>query len=196
MCELCDKDFNTPKKRGGAKTPKKATSAKKWAASHLTLSTLVKWTCLLNDSIWAVQMWEHCNIRFQRKWKDGSSAASWGQNTTACGSFSLVKWNKLVMETICSFPFVWTLITVIREYFWFLVGKCDSYHKFWCSKVNNVSENISAVIYHFQGNLLHLFQWMVLFGCCVCGTVNATKASWCSSVSMHFLRIFFPLTSK
>lgn len=29
VCELCDKDFNTPKKRGWAKTPKKATSAKK-----------------------------------------------------------------------------------------------------------------------------------------------------------------------
>lgn len=29
VCELCDKDFNTPKKRGGAKTAKKATSAKK-----------------------------------------------------------------------------------------------------------------------------------------------------------------------
>lgn len=27
VCELCDKDFNTPKKRGGAKTPRR--SAKK-----------------------------------------------------------------------------------------------------------------------------------------------------------------------
>lgn len=29
VCEVCDKDFSTPKKKGGAKTPKKATSAKK-----------------------------------------------------------------------------------------------------------------------------------------------------------------------
>lgn len=29
VCEVCDKDFNTPKKKGGAKTPKKSKSAKK-----------------------------------------------------------------------------------------------------------------------------------------------------------------------
>uniref|UniRef100_A0A8P4KLA2 PHD finger protein 10 n=1 Tax=Dicentrarchus labrax TaxID=13489 RepID=A0A8P4KLA2_DICLA len=29
VCEVCDKDFSTPKKKGGAKTPKKSKSAKK-----------------------------------------------------------------------------------------------------------------------------------------------------------------------
>lgn len=29
VCEVCDKDFTTPKKKGGAKTPKKSKSAKK-----------------------------------------------------------------------------------------------------------------------------------------------------------------------
>lgn len=42
VCEVCDKDFTTPKKKGGAKTPKKSKSAKKWSTSSLITNTLAK----------------------------------------------------------------------------------------------------------------------------------------------------------
>lgn len=39
VCEVCDKDFTTPMKKGGAKTPKKSKSAQKlWTASITTLT--------------------------------------------------------------------------------------------------------------------------------------------------------------
>lgn len=36
VCEVCDKDSNTPKKKGGAKTPRKPKSAQKWPTASST----------------------------------------------------------------------------------------------------------------------------------------------------------------
>lgn len=35
VCEVCDKNFTTPKKKGGAKTPKKPKSSQKWLLASL-----------------------------------------------------------------------------------------------------------------------------------------------------------------
>lgn len=158
------------------------------------LSTLVKWTCLLNYSIWTtiVGTLHHSVPEKMKRWHLCCVLRT--KHTTACGSFSLVKWNKLVMETVCSFPFeLWSHSS----------GKISD---FWSENVTHTT-NFGAQKWIMSLRIFLL--WFIAFReiCCisfnewcsldaVCGTVNATKASWCSSVSMHFLRIFFPRTIK